>query len=109
MEVQEKQEVKLSQKNAGELLELFAEINKKGIYNVYDCKSFSKNQLAQLFTKTKEFKDLEKQLEQFVIDTKAHSIPEDSDLSIRDFSNIISKDPQDYNLLETWIPKLYKQ
>jgi hypothetical protein len=34
-------EATLSQKDASELLELFAEINKKGIYNVYDCKSFA--------------------------------------------------------------------
>ena len=104
-------EATLSQKDASELLELFDEINKKGILNVYDCKNFSKTQLVRLFTKTasKEWRDLEKQLQQFVIDTKAHSIPEDSNLSIRDFSNIINKNPEDYHLLETWMPQLYKQ
>lgn len=104
-------EATLSQKDAGELLELFTEIEEKGIYHVYDCKNFSKTQLVKLFTTTtkKELSDFEKQLQQFVIDTKAHRIREDSDLSIRDFSNIIRNHPQDYSLLETWMPQLYKQ
>ncbi len=104
-------EATLSQKDATELLELFAEIAKNGIFNVYDCKNFSKSQLVKLFTTTtkKELSDLEKQLQKFVINTKAHRIDEDLDINIKDFSTVIRKHPEDYSLLENWIPKLYKQ
>ena len=104
-------EATLSQKDAGELLELFAEIEKNGIYNVYDCKIFSKSQLVKLFTTAtkKELRDFEKQLEKFVINTKAHRIDEDLDINIKDFSTVIRRYPEDYNLLETWMPQLYKQ
>lgn len=104
-------EATLSHNDAVELLELFVEIEKNGIFNVYDCKSFSKSKLEKLFTKTeqKELRDLKKQLQKFVINIKAHRIDEDFDINIKDFSTVIRRHPEDYSLLETWMPQLYKQ
>jgi len=62
-----------------------------------------------ILMQSSDFEKFEKQLDQFVINATVHRVRKDSKLDIGGFGNIIRNHPEDYKLLETWMPKLYKQ